>query len=32
MTVGFDSGSLSRFTPPVACGDSPPNSGAFGMA
>ena len=32
MTVGFNASSGSRLNPPVACGDSPPSSGALGMA
>ena len=32
MTVGFNFSSCLRLNPPVACGDSPPNSGALGMA
>ena len=32
MTVGFNASSCSRLNPPVACGNSPPSSGALGIA
>ena len=31
-SLGFDFSSCLRLNPPVAYGDSPPNSGALGMA